>query len=363
MTQMLEELAFFRGKRVLLTGHTGFKGAWMSRVLVGAGAEVTGYSLPAPTDPALFPLAGLEGRMAHITGDIRDFDALHRAFSRAKPQIVIHMAAQPIVQEGYRDPRGTYATNVMGTVNLLECMRLTSGVRSFLNVTTDKVYRNREQARGYREEDPLDGRDPYANSKSCAELVTHSYCASFFAGGDAPAVSTARAGNVIGGGDFARDRIMPHCVQAALSGRDIEVRNPGSVRPYQHVLEAVAAYLLILRRQWEDRSLAGWYNVGPDERDCLTTGDLVDLFIRSWGGGIRRLDRPDPAAPHEANLLLLDCALLRRRFGWQPVWDIHEAVVKTCEWTKVWAAGGDVPAEMDRQIAAFLAAAASKQAE
>lgn len=346
-------LDFYRGRRVFLTGHTGFKGSWMSRVLVNAGAVLTGYALEPPTSPGLFDLAGLEGRMNSVIGDVRDYTALRAAFEAARPEIVIHMAAQPIVRESYRDPRGTYETNVMGTVNLLECVRNTDCARSLLNVTTDKVYLNREWPWGYREDDPLDGFDPYSNSKSCAELATHSYKNSFFSGPGAPAISTARAGNVIGGGDFARDRIIPDCVRAATEGRDIVVRNPFSTRPYQHVLEPVTAYLMIARRQWEDPSLAGWYNVGPDESDCVTTGELVDLFVARWGNGVRRADLADSRGPHEAGFLKLDCSKIRAVFGWRPTWHIDEAVDMTCAWTKVWQAGGDVPGEMDREIEAF----------
>lgn len=347
-------LDFYRGRRVFLTGHTGFKGSWMSRVLVNAGAVLTGYALEPPTSPGLFDLAGLEGRMNSVIGDVRDYTALRAAFEAARPEIVIHMAAQPIVRESYRDPRGTYETNVMGTVNLLECVRNTDCVRSLLNVTTDKVYLNREWPWGYREDEALDGFDPYSNSKSCAELATHSYKNSFFSGPGAPAISTARAGNVIGGGDFARDRIIPDCVRAATEGRDIVVRNPFSTRPYQHVLEPVTTYLMIARRQWEDPSLAGWYNVGPDESDCVTTGELVDLFVARWGNGVRRADLADSRGPHEAGFLKLDCSKIRAVFGWRPTWHIDEAVTMTCAWTKVWQAGGDVPGEMDREIAAFL---------
>jgi CDP-glucose 4,6-dehydratase len=326
----------------------------MSRMLVNAGAVLTGYALEPPTSPGLFDLAGLEGCMNSVIGDVRDYTALRAAFEAARPEIVVHMAAQPIVRESYRDPRGTYETNVMGTVNLLECVRNTDCVRSLLNVTTDKVYLNREWPWGYREDEALDGFDPYSNSKSCAELATHSYKNSFFSGPGAPAISTARAGNVIGGGDFARDRIIPDCVRAATEGRDIVVRNPFSTRPYQHVLEPVTAYLMIARRQWEDPSLAGWYNVGPDESDCVTTGELVDLFVARWGDGVRRADLADSRGPHEAGFLKLDCSKIRAVFGWRPTWHIDEAVDMTCAWTKVWQAGGDIPGEMDREIKAFL---------
>ena len=342
--------AWYRGKKVFITGHTGFKGSWMSTVLANAGAEVTGYSTCSKTETRLFDLCGVREQITHIKGDVRDAESLIEAMEQSRPEIVIHMAAQPIVRESYRDPAGTYSTNVMGTVNLLEAVRHTDSVRSVLNVTTDKVYRNREWEWGYRENEELDGFDPYSNSKSCSELVTHCYVNSFFQNG--PAVSTARAGNVIGGGDFARDRIIPDCVRAAAEGKDIVVRNPYSVRPFQHVLEPVFVYLMIAAAQAEDCSKAGWYNVGPDEKDCLRTGELTDLFIMHWGEGIRRVDRPDNG-PHEANFLKLDCSKLKTVFGWRPAWDIDTAVAKTVEWSRVWLSGQPVRPCMDRQINEF----------
>lgn len=347
-------LDFYRGKRVFVTGHTGFKGAWLCRILVGVGAEVTGYSLEPPTQPNLFDLAGLEGRMASVIGDIRDREALMAAFKVAQPEIVLHLAAQPIVRDSYKNPAYTYEANVMGTVNILECVRLVPGVHSFLNVTTDKVYHNREWVWGYRENEPLDGYDPYSNSKSYSELVTHSYWNSFFAGTDAPAISTARAGNVIGGGDFANDRIIPDCVRAVQAGKPIGVRNPHSTRPYQHVLEPLFAYLMLARGQYEDKALAGWYNVGPDECDCVTTGQLVELFREKWGDGFSWIDQAEKDAPHEANFLKLDCSKLKAAYGWKPRWHIDEAVSKTVEWTRAWLSGGDIPAEMDREIQTYL---------
>ncbi|MBQ8108887.1 MAG: CDP-glucose 4,6-dehydratase [Clostridia bacterium] len=350
----MKDFSFYKGRRVFLTGHTGFKGTWMSRILVNAGAVLTGYSLEPPTSPSLFEMAGLQGRMNSVIGDIRDFEALRAAFEAAQPEIVIHMAAQPIVRDSYKDPRYTYETNVMGTVNLLECVRQSKCVRSFLNVTTDKVYLNREWQWGYREDEMLDGYDPYSNSKSCSELATHSYKNSFFNAEGAPAISTARAGNVIGGGDFANDRIIPDCVRAAKAGRDIVVRNPYSTRPYQHVLEPVTAYLMIAQRQWEDPSLAGWYNVGPDECDCVTTGRLVELFVSRWGRGLKWVNLADAQGPHEASFLKLDCSKIKSVFGWRPTWHIDETIEMTCAWTRVWLEGGDVPAEMDREIAEFM---------
>lgn len=349
----MNDLSFYKGKRVFVTGHTGFKGSWLCQMLVSAGAEVTGYSLTPPTEPSLFQLAGLENRMKSIIGDVRDFDYLKAAFIDAQPEIVLHLAAQPIVRESYRTPRETYETNVMGTVNLLECVRICGGVKSVLNVTTDKVYHNNEWAWGYRENEPLDGFDPYSNSKSCSELVTHSYKNSFFADGSV-AVSTARAGNVIGGGDFAADRIVPDCVRAAQKGQTIGVRNPWSTRPYQHVLEPLNAYLMIAQKQYENGKFAGCYNVGPDDCDCLSTGELVNLFCEKWGNGLTWENQAETNAPHEANFLKLDCSLLKSTFGWKPRWHIAEAIEKTVEFSKAWLAGQDVSQIMDSQIREFL---------
>ena len=250
-------LDFYKNKKILVTGHTGFKGSWLTRMLVKAGAQVTGYSLEPPTDPSLFELCKLGADIDSVIGDVRDYDHLKAVFDKAQPEIVLHLAAQPLVRESYKDPVGTYETNVMGTVNICECVRRTPSVKSFLNVTTDKVYHNNEWAWGYRENEPLDGYDPYSNSKSCSELVTHSYINSFF-NEMGIAVSTARAGNVIGGGDFADDRIVPDCVRAVQNGTDIIVRNPHSTRPYQHVLEPLYAYLMIAKSQYEDKKYAGF---------------------------------------------------------------------------------------------------------
>lgn len=348
------DLSFYKGKKVLITGHTGFKGSWMSVMLLNAGAEVIGYSSCSKTETRLFDLCKVKDQITHIKGDVRDLEHLLAVFQAHRPQIVIHMAAQPIVRDSYKDPVGTYSTNVMGTVNVCEAVRQTPSIRSFLNVTTDKVYENKEWEWGYRENEPLDGYDPYSNSKSCSELVTHSYKSSFFADG-LVAVSTARAGNVIGGGDFARDRIIPDCVRAAIKGEDIIVRNPFSTRPYQHVLEPIYAYLMIAAMQYQDSKYAGYYNVGPDDQDCYRTGDLVDLFIRHWGGGVKWIDRYD-GGPHEANFLKLDCSKLKNTFGWHPNWDLNRAIEKVVEWSKAWVAGESVRSVMDRQIEEFLQA-------
>lgn len=350
---------FYRGKRVFVTGHTGFKGSWLCRILVDCGAVVTGYSLKPPTTPNLFSLAGLEQKMTSVIGDIRDLKRLKTAYDAAEPEIVLHLAAQPIVRDSYKDPRYTFEVNVMGTVNLLECVRQAmaagKGPRSVLNITTDKVYHNNEWHWGYREDDPLDGFDPYSNSKSCSELVTHSYINSFFTGADTPAVSTARAGNVIGGGDFANDRIIPDCVRAVQAGRVIGVRNPYSSRPYQHVLEPLAVYLTIAEKQHEDKKYAGFYNVGPDDCDCVTTGELVDLFCQTWGPEAKWESLAETDAPHEANFLKLDCSKIKGIFGWSPRWHIHECMEMVCRFSKLWLAGGDIPAEMDREIRLFSA--------
>ncbi len=349
---MIFDLSFYKGKRVFVTGHTGFKGAWLCKILAGAGAVVTGYSLEPPTKPSLYEIAGIDGDVDGVIGDIRDYASLKAAFDQAEPEIVLHLAAQPIVRDSYKDPVYTYETNVMGTVNILECVRQASCVRSFLNVTTDKVYLNKEWTWGYRENEELDGFDPYSNSKSCSELVTHSYKNSFFADGHV-AISTARAGNVIGGGDFANDRIIPDCIRAATGGEQIIVRNPFSTRPYQHVLEPLFAYLMIAAKQYEDGKFAGYYNVGPDDRDCFQTGALVDLFVKHWGQGLTWIDRSD-GGPHEANFLKLDCSKLKATFGWKPRWDLDTAIAKVVEFSKCYLAGGDVRACMDLQIRAFL---------
>ena len=348
------DLSFYQGKRVFVTGHTGFKGAWLCRMLALAGAEVTGFSLNPPTEPSLFEIAGIARDVHSVIGDIRDYAALKAAFDEAQPEIVLHLAAQPIVRDSYRDPVYTYETNVMGTVHILECIRTSGCVKSFLNVTTDKVYRNREWVWGYRENEELDGYDPYSNSKSCSELVTHSYKNSFFPQGSV-AISTARAGNVIGGGDFANDRIVPDCVRAALRHEDIVVRNPYSTRPYQHVLEPLYAYLMIAAGQYQDESLAGWYNVGPDDGDCFQTGALVDLFVKKWGGDLRWVNRWD-GGPHEANFLKLDCSKLKAAFGWKPRWNLDTAMEMVVQWSKCWADRGDIRGCMDEQIGQFLKA-------
>lgn len=347
------DISFYKGKRVFVTGHTGFKGVWLCKMLINEGAHVTGYALEPPTDPSLFKLVKMENEMTSIIGDVRDYESLFAAFNSAAPELVFHLAAQPIVRESYINPAYTYETNVMGTVNILECVRQCHTVKSVLNVTTDKVYLNREWEWGYRENDELDGRDPYSNSKSCSELVTNSYKRSFFVDNDV-AVSTARAGNVIGGGDFAKDRIIPDCVRAMQAGKEILVRNPYSTRPYQHVLEPIYAYLMIAANQYNDKKFSGSYNVGPDDCDCVTTGELVDLFCRKWGENAVWINAPKEGDLQEATFLKLDCSKLKSRMNWAPMWRIDKAVEKTVEWSKSYLAGEELDLKMQEQIREYL---------
>lgn len=345
-------LDFYKGKKVLVTGHTGFKGTWLTKILVNTGAEVCGYSRCSEKDPDFFAMSGVELRITHVKGDVRDYAHLQEVFTDFQPEIVFHLAAQPIVRESYEDPLYTYETNVMGAATVLECIRKISSVKSAVIITTDKVYRNDETGKGFREDDILDGFDPYSNSKSCAELVTASYKRSF---PDMPPVSTARAGNVIGGGDFAKDRIIPDCVRAVNKGEKIVVRNPYSIRPYQHVLEPLFAYLLIAERQYENPKLAGTYNIGPDEIDCIPTGELVELFCKAWDDGAEWVKQSENNAPHEAGFLKLDCSLMKQVFGWKPKWHIDVCIEKTVQFSKR-LLNDCIPDEMDREIADYYEA-------
>lgn len=346
----MNELNFYKDKKVLITGHTGFKGSWLCTMLQMAGAKVVGYALN-PEDTSLYELSDAGRQMISIEGDIRDLKYLQSVFEEHRPQLIFHLAAQPIVRTSYEQPVYTYETNVMGTVNLLECARMTPGVKAVLNITTDKVYENREWAWGYRETEPLDGYDPYSNSKSCSELVTHSYKKSFF-DSMGIAVSTARAGNVIGGGDFAKDRIIPDCIRAAMAGEEIVIRNPYSIRPFQHVLEPLSAYLMIMQQQTLMPEKQDYYNVGPMETDCITVGELADLFCKAWKEGVSWKNVCD-MGPHEAAFLKLDCSYIKHKIGWKPHWNIEKAVEKTVEWTKVFRAHGDIRTCMENQINEF----------
>lgn len=342
---------FYRGKKVFITGHSGFKGTWLSKVLQLLGSEVTGFSLDPPTTPNLFSITNVQSGMTSITGDIRDIVSLKNAVDRCQPDIIIHMAAQPLVSVGYSDPVLTYSSNVMGTVNIMEVSRLCKSVKSVLNVTTDKVYRNNEWIWGYREDEYLDGFDPYSNSKSCSELVTSSYRNSFFK--NVLPVSTARAGNVIGGGDFTDPRIIPDCVRAAIHDKVMILRNPTSTRPYQHVLEPIFAYLMIAAKQYADISLAGSYNIGPSDEGCVDNETLVQLFGKYWGEGFKYDIRHNPDEPHEANFLKLDCSKVKTIFKWIPKWTVADAVEKTVEWTKAYI-GGKPNECMELQIEEYL---------
>lgn len=349
----------YKGKKVLITGHTGFKGSWMTKILLEQGAEVFGYSLGVPGEPGLYRLLALDKEVEAADLDVRDLETMQSVFSKVQPEIVIHMAAQPIVRESYKNPVYTYETNVMGTVNMLECVRKTESVKSVVNVTTDKVYRNKEWVWGYRENEELNGHDPYSNSKSCSELVTESYIRSFFQPDKSRelSVSTCRAGNVIGGGDFAVDRIIPDCVRAAGEHRSIILRNPYSIRPYQHVLEPVTAYLKLALRQVEEPEIAGSYNIGPEERDCVSTGHLADLFCEKWqkisGESVSWKNEYD-GGPHEASFLKLDCSKIKAQLGWRPVWNIDMAVEKTVEWFYEYISGKNVTSITVQQIKDYL---------
>lgn len=344
---MLSE--FYKGKKVLITGHTGFKGSWLSMMLNEIGAQVYGYSLEPPTEPSLFEIADIEKIVDSEIGDIRDYAHLKDYFEEIAPDIVFHLAAQPLVIDGYSNPRCTYETNVMGTVNVLECVRQCGSVRSVVNVTTDKVYENNDTDKRYRETDNLDGYDPYSNSKSCSELVTHCYRKSFLS--KCP-TSTARAGNVIGGGDFSSNRILPDCIRSAIDNETIKIRNPDSIRPFQHVLEPLYAYVKIAEMQWNDPDKSGYYNIGPNPEDCVTVKKLADLFCSKWGNNLR-WDAVDYNGPHEANYLKLDNTKIRTEMGIEPKWNIEIAIDRTVEWVKEWKYNDNAIGCMRKQIRGY----------
>lgn len=339
---------FYRNKKILVTGDTGFKGSWLCQILLELGAYVVGYGLEPPTEPALYNILSLSKKMKHYSADIRDYAILQSVLQEEKPEIVFHLAAQPIVRESYQNPKYTYETNVLGTVNICECIRNSTSVRSFLNVTTDKVYKNENYDVSFTEDMPLDGYDPYSNSKSCSELVTHSYKKSFFDQLDIR-TSTARAGNVIGGGDFAKDRIIPDCVRAMKKEKMIIVRNPHAIRPYQHVLEPLYAYLMIVKEQYENPMLQGSYNVGPNDENTVTTGELADLFCSYWGKEAKWINQYD-GGPYEASFLKLDCSRIKENFGWNPKWDIKQTMKKTVEWYQRYVQGENIEILTIKQI-------------
>ena len=354
MEPVVDLKSFYKDKKVFITGHTGFKGTWLTRILIMFGADVIGYSLAPPTKPSLFEQTGTGNQIHSVLGDIRDREQLTAIMQEAQPDIVLHLAAQPIVRTAYKEPVLTYETNVMGTVNILEAVRAVKSVKSVVNVTTDKVYHNRERTEGYKEDEELCGYDPYSNSKSCSELVTYSYRNSFFAYKEAPAISTARSGNVIGGGDYAIDRIIPDCIRAVERDKQILVRNPLSTRPYQHVLECLSGYLLLAQKQYLDKKLAGAYNFGPDDESCVTTGELASLFCEAWGDNASWITEQENNAPHEAMFLKLDNSKSKKILGWIPQWNIKTTVGKTVEWEKDIQKGIPVAEVTDEQIKEFF---------
>lgn len=349
--------SFWCGKRVFLTGHTGFKGSWLCLWLSSLGAEVTGYALEPPTNPSLFKLTGVGELVTSIIADVRDLERLKGEMAKADPEVVIHMAAQPLVRDSYKIPVETYAVNVMGTVNLLEAVRSCPSVRAVVNVTTDKVYENREWHWGYRENEPFGGYDPYSNSKACSELVTAAFRSSYFNPRDyekhGVAVATARAGNVIGGGDWAGDRLIPDIIRAILVGVPVRIRNPHAVRPWQHVLEPLSGYLVLAQRLFEEgaRYGEGW-NFGPNENDARPVEWIVKRLCARWEeGAAYEIDQGEH--PHEAHYLKLDCSKARAELGWQPRWSLEKALESIVAWTKMYRDGGDLRGACLAQIRAF----------
>jgi CDP-glucose 4,6-dehydratase len=349
---------FWKGKRVFLTGHTGFKGSWLSLWLHLLGAEVTGYALDPPTDPSLFELCRVGELVDSVIGDVRDAEKLAASLLKAAPEIVIHMAAQPLVRDSYRIPAETYAINVMGTVNLLESVRCCPSVKAVVNVTTDKCYENREWPWGYRENEAMGGYDPYSNSKACSELISAAYRSSFFHAQDyathGVALATARAGNVIGGGDWALDRLIPDCIGALLQGRSILVRNPHAIRPWQHVLEPLSGYLTLAQQLYQGGpKFASAFNFGPGDRDARPVEWIVRQLCAKWGGGARyQIDCGEH--PHEAHYLKLDCSKAKAELDWQPRWGLEEALDRILEWTRAYQAGGDLRQLCRDQITAYF---------
>lgn len=360
--------ASFSGRTVLVTGHTGFKGSWLSLWLRELGAKVVGYALAPNTQPSLFEQLGLEKLMDSRLGDVRDAALLEKTLRETRPEVVFHLAAQPLVRLSYDQPSETFATNVQGTANLLDAVRRTDSVRACAVITTDKCYENLETDRAYREDDRLGGRDPYSASKACAELVVSSWRDSFFSAGvqkrHPASISTARAGNVIGGGDWAEARLIPDCLRALAAGKTISVRNPRSVRPWQHVLEPLSGYLTLAAAQLAaPAGFAEAWNFGPAEGDARTTAEIADLVVRAWGGG-RWAAVAEANAPHEAGLLRLDSAKARARLKWRPVYGVDEAVAQTVAWHLAAAKPGfDALAFTRAQIASYAAAAARPAAE
>ncbi len=345
---------FWKGKKVFLTGHTGFKGSWLCLWLHSLGAEVHGYALDPPTKPSLYELCGIQQLLRSTIADIRDRDTLTKALTSSRPEIVIHMAAQPLVRDSYRMPHETYEVNVMGTVNLLESIRACKTVKAVINITTDKCYENREWIWGYRENEPLGGYDPYSSSKACSELVTAAYRSSYFNPKDYPvhgvALASARAGNVIGGGDWATDRLIPDCVRAFLNGTKVVIRNPESIRPWQHVLEPLSGYLALGRKLYEEGPAYGdAWNFGPDEADAKPVRWIVERLSRKWGEGAHYLVDTENN-PHEAHYLKLDCSKAKSKLMWRSRWDLPTALESIIEWTRAYSEKRDVKNVCLKQI-------------
>ena len=343
---------FWSGKRVLITGHTGFKGSWLSLWLQSMGARLYGLALGPPTTPAMFTEARVADGMTSTIGDVRDYDCVSAVIRSCQPQIVIHMAAQSLVRLSYTEPLETYATNVMGTVHILEAARRVGTVRAIVNVTTDKCYENKEWVWGYREDEPLGGYDPYSNSKGCSELVTSAYRRSFFQNSDT-ALASARAGNVIGGGDWAADRLVPDILRAFERGEIAVIRNPASIRPWQHVLEPLSGYLALAEKLHSEGQLwAEAWNFGPSEQDTRPVEWIVRQMARSWGAGASW--RPDDRShPHEANYLKLDVSKAKARLNWQPRWSLDIAIEQITNWHRAWLAKEDMRAYSLGQIRFF----------
>jgi len=351
---------FWKGKRVFVTGHTGFKGGWLCLWLKQLGAEVTGYALETATEPSLFAVADVADGMNSIIGDIRDREKLAQAILAAKPEVVIHMAAQALVRYSYHHPVETYETNVMGTVNLMEGIRQSDSVKSVLVVTSDKCYENQEREEGYREEEPMGGYDPYSNSKGCTELVVSAYRQSFFDGGKQVAIATGRAGNVIGGGDWSEERLIPDMVRAFTAGESVVIRSPDAVRPWQHVFDALHGYLLLLERMADDpESFSQAWNFGPADDDARDVAWIVEQFGSAWGGAQWHIEAEAKAeALHEAHLLKLDCSKARRELNWRPVLAIEQALKWTAEWYRAYYSGNDGKMTSQRQLDQFQQMAA-----
>ena len=363
MESMVVSEEFWKGQRVLVTGHTGFKGSWLSHWLKNMGAHVLGLSLEPQTDPSLFHTAGIEKGMDHVIGNIRDGELVKKIVREFQPEMVFHLAAQALVRYSYDEPEETFGTNVMGSLNILQAIGETPGVKAMVFVTTDKCYDNKEWIWPYRENEPLGGKDPYSASKACAEILAASYAHSFFQDATAPNLATARAGNVIGGGDWSLDRLLPDAMRAFSAGKTVQIRNPVSVRPWQHVLDALSGYLVLAQKLAgpDGKSFAGAYNFGPDQSSDASVLDVVSLASKSWGGDAAYVSDKAPSGPYEATYLRLDSSKAREKLQWVPRWGLQEAIAKTVQWHKAFQEGRDIPQLMDEQISQISSIKAPEQ--